>query len=472
MIQQEADIDEDVETQLQELTREFRDYSGADLVFHRDALPEGKYHDVLKPLSNVVRASAARICLEEVKMYPRDYFADVGLKAIGVFAACASKTSTDRSRPFDAQLGGFRYFGVYNGSDAVAAAFYSDGQLALTFHHEVFHHVDSTVEGDTAAWQLSSDDAFYQAAISGQRPYQAPPVAGDDLEDLRSRCIGYTLRDAVSDYAAKNSREDQAETARHLMSMLPNALVQAIDEPELPGSQRILHVLREYEQSLPDGPNFDWFVDVALQRAKPEKRFSTVNELLVSFRQYAARGPKGYPRIAADRRGARAVLRAAVRASTDETSAEEAAELTKLATVVTGALMLERIRPDKNQKHFDIWGSEDADGVNRTLRHDVAQFAGDAKRLKWICDRHAPDQDWAADQLTRSQLERLRMLTNYYRFIRDQWSVTPGTKAVFDSACEIVLDSLPADQSDLARELKNASLSELAGELAKLGVLE
>ena len=102
-------------------------------------------------------------------MYPPGFFGEVGLKTVGVFDACASKTTSDRSRPYDRQLGGYRFFGVYNGADAIAAAFYSEGQLQLTFHHEIFHHVDSTVDGDTAAWQLSSDDAFYLAAISGDR---------------------------------------------------------------------------------------------------------------------------------------------------------------------------------------------------------------------------------------------------------------------------------------------------------------
>ena len=76
----------------------------------------------------------------------------------------------------------------------------------------------------------------------------------------------FTLIDAVSQYAEKNSREDQAETARHLMTWLPNSLVQAVEQPELAGSQRIIHVIQEFERSVPDGPGFQWFVDVALRR--------------------------------------------------------------------------------------------------------------------------------------------------------------------------------------------------------------
>ena len=185
------------EPNMKTLLRKFKEYSGAELVFHREDLPEGRYHDVLKPLDDSRRAIAAAICVEEARMYPPGFFGEVGLKTVGLFAACASKTTSDRSRPYDNQLGGYRYFGVYNGTDAVAAAFYTEGQLSLTFHHEIFHHVDSTVDGETASWQLSSDDSFYQSAISGLRPYTAPPIAGDDLAALRDRCIGYTLRDAV-----------------------------------------------------------------------------------------------------------------------------------------------------------------------------------------------------------------------------------------------------------------------------------
>lgn len=232
------------ENALEEALAKFTQCTGAEIVFSRDDLPPGKYHDILKPLVDAQKLSAIETCIEESRLYPPRFFEKVGLKKIGVFAVCASKTTTDQHREYDKELGGYRYYGVYNGTDAIAASFYSEGQLSLTLHHEIFHHVDSTVDGVTEKWQLSGDDAFYQAAISGVRPYKAPSIPLADLKRLRSKRIGTVLKDAVSEYAAKNSREDQAETARHMLSMLASSLVQTVDQPELPGSQRILHVLR------------------------------------------------------------------------------------------------------------------------------------------------------------------------------------------------------------------------------------
>ena len=84
------------ERDLETLLREFREYSGAELVFRREELPAGRYHDVLQPLSESRKAMAATICVDEARMYPRGYFGEVGLKVVGVFAACASKLTTDR----------------------------------------------------------------------------------------------------------------------------------------------------------------------------------------------------------------------------------------------------------------------------------------------------------------------------------------------------------------------------------------
>ena len=324
------------------LCQKFEEYSGARLVFHRSDLPPGRYHDVLKPLDDARMPKAAEICLEEVHKLPRGYFRDVGLKAIGVFAACASKTG-DGYRPYDKQLGGYRYFGTYNGKNAVAAAYYSDGQLELTFQHEIFHHVDSTQDGKTERWLLSSDDALYQAALAGKKPYAAPEICAEDLDALRTKCIGMTLQDAVSAYAAKNSREDQAETARHLMSVLPDALVQVVEQPELPGSQRILHVLKEYERSSINGPGIDWFVDAALQRTP-----TTLDEIVSRLRGYASDGGNGFSGVEGDPGGARATLNALARFQSGEIPPREATELVRLSAVTTQALLKYRIRPDLN----------------------------------------------------------------------------------------------------------------------------
>lgn len=461
------------ESDLQTLRHGFQAYSGAEIVFSRDDLPEGRYHDVLKPLSDSQKLIAAKVCNEEAKMYPPGFLGEVGLKTLGVFAACASKNTTDSSRPFDQQLGGYRYFGIYNGENAVAAAMYSEGQLALTFHHEIFHHVDSTVDGVTEAWQLSADDAFYQGAISGLRPHVAPPIAGEDLAELRRRCIGITLKDTVSQYAAKNPREDQAETARHAMSMLPNSLVQAIEQTDLAGSQRILHVLREYERAVPDGPDFDWFVDVALERSRRKAYPQTAEALLTVLSTYADGGVSGYDGVVGDPSGARAMLKAVVRISPADMTPEQSRDLVRLSTEITGALLRARIRPDASEKRFDVWGQEDANGVNRTLRHDIAQFANDAKRLSLTESLHQPNgrsDDSTISLVAQTQLRQLRLISRYYVFIDAIWTVTPGTQAVFESAKLTVVNSLATGDETLKRKLISKDLKELAKQIPIQGL--
>ena len=72
----------------------------------------------------------------------------------------------------------------------------------------------------------------------------------------------------MSKYAAKNEDEDQAETARYFMTTLADSLVQVMEQPSLPGSQRILGLLDRYRAAGSPGPGTDWFVDVALGRAR------------------------------------------------------------------------------------------------------------------------------------------------------------------------------------------------------------
>jgi hypothetical protein len=249
------------------LAASFERYSGARLVFDVPDLPPGVYHDVMEPLSEDGRRNAARILRREVRQLPPGYLGAVGLKAVGVFRSCVSEYG-DGFRPYDQKLKGYRYYGIWNGHDAVAAAYYTDGQLPQTFHHEVFHHVDATRHGKTGKGSLSDDDAF-QDALSGKTPYAAVKIAPADLDTLKKVARGRVLEGALSDYAKKNAAEDKAETARYLLTNLPDALVQAATRPELPGSQRLLHVLRRYEQApAADGPGVNWFVDVALGRAK------------------------------------------------------------------------------------------------------------------------------------------------------------------------------------------------------------
>lgn len=75
----------------EELCAAFREYSGAALVFEESELPPGVYHDLMVPLSDARRVAAARIAERESRKLPRYFLRDVGIRAIGVFASCASR---------------------------------------------------------------------------------------------------------------------------------------------------------------------------------------------------------------------------------------------------------------------------------------------------------------------------------------------------------------------------------------------
>ena len=415
---------------------------------------------MLKPLDAGGKVEAVKVCLKEVKSYPPRFFADVGLTTVGIFAACASKATTDSHRRFDPQLGGYRFFGVYNGRDALAAAHYSDGQLAMTFHHEVFHHVDSTVEGDTGSWNLGSDDAFYQAALSGQRPYSPPPVTPEDLKRLREKCFGITLKDYVSAYASKNSREDQAETARHVMSFLPDALLQVVERPKLRGSQRILHVLREYEQSAETGPTFEWFLDVALDRADRSMPIRDVEVLLAKLRTLQESGESEGDDEPFDPRAVRVLMHSVLRLDPKSLHPEQALELVRLSADLTESLLRRRLEPDRRWVTFEVWGREDRNGVNQTLRRDVMRFGMDAKRLGILVDRWKPTKA-SRDFVFKRQSRVLRGLSRYYLFLNKHWTVTDGTKEVFEEAKQKMINALAADRrtADSARSMRFIDLA-------------
>ncbi len=254
--------------ELSRLVAEFRHHSGARLVFERDQLPAGDYHEVMVPLTPEDREDAARIAVHEAHKFPRRYLGRLGLSAVGIFQACAS-TRGDGFREFDEELQGYRYYGIYNGSNAIAAAYYSDRQLPLTLNHEIFHHIDR-VAGLSNRGKL---DARWLAALAGTELYPALELKPDALAALEQHSSGEILEDSVSDYASANPKEDRAETARYLLSTLPDALVQAARRPELLGSQRILHVLATYRQ-VPNGngPDINWFVNVALDRVDDKGR--------------------------------------------------------------------------------------------------------------------------------------------------------------------------------------------------------
>src|SRR5262245_19903545 len=143
-------------TGAEELCEAFREYSGARLVFEAGDLPAGQYHDSMPSLDAEGRLKAARVAVAEIKKLPARYLGGIGLEAVGVFRACVSQTG-DGFRPYDETLKGYRYFGIWNGKNGAACACYSPEQLALTLHHEIFHHVDATRQGQTRGSRLRED---------------------------------------------------------------------------------------------------------------------------------------------------------------------------------------------------------------------------------------------------------------------------------------------------------------------------
>ncbi len=264
----QSSADEPSRESLAHLQKAFADYCGAHLVFNAEDLPEGTYHDIMPSLSDEGRLKAARLVLAEMRKLPPRYLDKVGLKSVGIFAACVSRQG-DGFRDFDERWKGYRYFGIYNGKNALVAAYYNDAQLPGTLHHEVFHHVDATRRGETKyTTEFVRDDRF-RRALSGAERYAALRLSEADLNALRKLGKGRVLESAVGPYCEKSVGEDKAETARYLMADLPDALVQMATRSELSGSQRLLHVLNKYQQAAPERLGPEWFLSVALGRAAP-----------------------------------------------------------------------------------------------------------------------------------------------------------------------------------------------------------
>ncbi len=399
---------------LARLTAQFEAYSGARLVFSERALPPGDYYDRMPGLSAAQRVDAARIALAEARKYPPGYLGEIGLTTVGLFAACVSK-SGDGFREYDDTYRGYLYFGMWNGDSALVAAYYSDQQLPLTFHHEVFHHVDATVDGKTDyARHFTADDDAFARAIGGKSRYAAAVVDRTDRAALRKRAEGVVLRGAVSTYANKSPGEDQAETARHLMTSLPDSLLQVAAQPRLAGSQRMLHVLAAYRRAAPDGPDIDWFVDVALGRT--EARTTAA---------FARAADDAYQRVR------------------------------------------DRIAPKRSDTIFTVWGAEDARGVNETLRRDVRGFAAAARRL----GERARAIRGTDEALARVQLKTLRLLSRYYLYIDARWRVTPGTRRAFEEARATIAAALPASWGARRNELGRMDFAVLGIDIARDGSL-
>jgi len=436
------------EGQLAEIQKDFETYSGGRLVFTERGLPRGRYHDRMIELSDVRKLKAAQILAKEVLKYPRGFFGRIGLEAVGIFDACVSNTG-DGFRPYNRQLKGYRYYGIWNGRSAVAGAYYTDGQLPLTFHHEIFHHVDATWLGETDHdTHSSADDRRLREALAGRKRYPPPKIAEADLLALKARREGYVLQNSVSRYAAKHPAEDQAETARHFMTTLADSLVQAVERPELAGSQRILHVMHELEMAAPNGPGVDWFVGLALGRSTPPVPTPLIDRMLkIGKTDYG----QAYPRVA------RGVLREA-ESTLKVKERPDAEKLVSAAAALTHEILKKRIRPTTNDQRFTVWGHEDENAVNWTLRRDVLGFGTDALRLNQIADGVESE----AEAVSRALLKNLRLVARYFVFIDTKWTVTPGTQKVFESTRDSIATSLPAQQAALSNVIKETRLRDLA----------
>lgn len=248
----------------------FERWTGARLVFTRKEAPRQVLYATTPALSAERRRQAAEILYAHALNYPKGLFAKIGLTTVAVFAGCGDPEG-DGFRPWVESLNGYRYFGRWHEVGAIAACYYDDVQLPLTFHHEVFHHIDATHAGRTAYRYFSSDDDRFARALSGDEPYPGLELDPRTLRSLRAVAGGHVLEEAVARYAQKSAGEDQAETARWLQTNLADGLIQAAVRPELAGSQRILHLLAEYHKA--DARlSTSWFIGVALGQTGEAQR--------------------------------------------------------------------------------------------------------------------------------------------------------------------------------------------------------
>lgn len=251
---------------------DFEAWTGARLVFTRKATPSEVLYATTPELDAAGRRAAARILAEEARHYPRGALAAMGLKTVAVFAGCGDPDG-DGYRPWVESLNGYRYFGRWHRVGAIAACYYTDSQLPLTFHHEVFHHIDASKGGETTSAFFTEDDARFTDAVALTRPYPPLELDASTVKALRGVATGEVLEESVGKYSEKGAGEDQAETARWLQGHLADGLLQAAFRPELAGSQRVLHLLREYKKALPS-LSTAWFVSVALGDALTSQRTS------------------------------------------------------------------------------------------------------------------------------------------------------------------------------------------------------
>ena len=210
------------------------------------------------------------------------------------------------------------------------------------------------------------------------------------------------------------------------MTMTADSLVQIIEQPELAGSQRILHLIGEYQSAAKNGPDVKWFVDLALQRTPNQ----SAQRLRHALGVLSTPDRWGRTRARYQAQAARQTLREVAELDGTSVPIEIRQELIRLSQRLTQRLMLERMAPNPARSEFVVYGKEDSNGINRTLRGDIHQYRRDAlvfAKIRQLDTRqpHSPDP---------SQLIHLRLLAQYYAFIHRNWTITSGTTLVFQRA--------------------------------------
>lgn len=456
---------------LEQLLARFERETGAKLIFEARDLPPGKYHDLMPGLPSDRRRAAAEIACRELRKLPPRYLERVGLHAVGIFASCASKDG-DGFRKFDEELGGYRYYGIYNGVDAIAGAYYTDDQLPLTLHHEIFHHVDRLAnEVQRKTTQPEARSEAVAKILDGRVAYPGLNFKPDDLATIQRHRGGQMLIDCVSEYAKKNPAEDMAETARYLMSHLPDSMYQVSQRSQLPGSQRLLHVLDTYAR-VPDGrgPNLEWFVALAGEhrQADREELEALAVRLLTLQRELQFDGATTVDVSKKVDPARRLLDELEQTVSRAQLPADRANQFVAAAAERTYDILRLVLQPRNDDREFTVRGQEDAHGINWTLRNDIAALAQDADRLKRI----AAALNVKPVELQTSALASLRLTARYSAFIADRWRITAGTGESFDRTRRQMLAVVEHCNPTLARQLARPELRRLGEALTAEGTID
>lgn len=393
-----------LEKRVQELQNKIAEYTGGRVVFDREKLSAGEYYDKLPPLSLERQERAAEIALREVRKYPPGFFEKLGLKTFGIFEACISN-SNDGFHAYDPLHGGYRWYGLYNFKHGAVGAYYSDIQLPLTIHHEIFHAVDAHHRGQKGMTHYESDNLAFTRALQGEAQYPRLELSPRTLTELKQVAKGVVLRDAVSDYTTKSPDEDQAETARHFMMNIADSLIQVAERPELPGSQRILHILTQYRDCVEHGPTVAWFAAIALGKT-PDAPLSTVPP--VTPPPIGATGPES-EKLPPTSESPDSILRSLTSAITNE----------KKAFVVRGSA------PDPWQP-------------NPTLQEDIRSFAQVARALIEV--ERATNARYSAHE---DISELVGLLDAYEAFVSLNYKVSKSTQDIFARTRDEIITLLP-----------------------------